>query len=544
MQAPKAVTTGRPRGLAGHLLVIALALCAIGATCGGNPIPDATPPSLTLTVNGVPADMKQLLVLPPTGFVVNVSWQAGTYPVEPTLLGLFFNRWGSPDGSQIGFEIPLKSDGTGAVGVFTGQLEPGSHTLRATIGDTQKNFYFVELAVAVRNFSGAAPIGSGQQIWLDFESDRDATPGADFPVDLQAFGLGSATAPLVSSLVLEDVTARVIGRINEAYHVHASNGLPDADPVEVSFSSTNPGSGDVTRVCIGGEDPSGGITIGTILTDPKNSNRNSVECATLPPTGIFPRELLILAGEPAFQAVFDPLRPATGGIPVGEHPLDATVLAPGFDPGAATPEQIARFDQVDAAIQGFADMLGSVIAHETGHALGLVPAGAPGGGLYGGTSGAELNHDVTPGGVSPSQNYVMNAGNTFTFARLAGLNGNVLPYFRPLDWAYLRDRVVVDSAVTVLAYPPVVDSITPNTIVSGSYTQIYVNGSGFLPTPVIRCINPGYTYNVTGESVVSSSQVKGWVNYSQIPAGVYDLELRNPDGQISVLPAAITIVAP
>jgi hypothetical protein len=314
--------------------------------------------------------------------------------------------------------------------------------------------------------------------------------------------------------------------------------------VAVAFSTTNPGSGDVTRVCIGGEDPGGGINIGEVLIDPKNSNRSSVECGTLPPTGIFPRELLILAGEAAFQAVFNPLRPETGGVPVGAHPLDATVLAPGFDPGTASPDELARYELVHAAVQGFADMLGTIAAHEAGHALGLVPAGVPGGGLYGGTSGAELNHDVTPAGVSPSESYVMNAGNTFTFARLAGLNGNPLPSFRPIDYAYLRDRLVVDSAVTVLAYPPVVSSIVPSTIIGGSYAQILVNGTGFLPTPVIRCINPSYTYNVTGESLVSSSQVRGWVNYSQILPGVYDVELRNPDGQISVLPAALTIAVP
>ena len=152
-----------------------------------------------------------------------------------------------------------------------------------------------------------------------------------------------------------------------------SNGLPGADPVAVTFSSTDPGSGDVTRVCIGGEDPGGGINIGEVLIDPKNSNRSSIECGTFPPTGIFPRELLILAGEAAFQAVFDPLRPATGGVPAGEHPLDATVLAPGFDPGTASPDELARYQRVHAAIQGFADMLGTIAAHETGHALGLVP---------------------------------------------------------------------------------------------------------------------------------------------------------------------------
>ena len=46
------------------------------------------PPTVTLTVNGIPDDMKGLLVLPPTGFVVNVAWQPGTYPINPTLLQL------------------------------------------------------------------------------------------------------------------------------------------------------------------------------------------------------------------------------------------------------------------------------------------------------------------------------------------------------------------------------------------------------------------------------------------------------------------------
>jgi hypothetical protein len=71
-----------------------------------------------------------------------------------------------------------------------------------------------------------------------------------------------------------------------------------------------------------------------------------------------------------------------------------------------------------------------------------------------------------------------------------------------------------------------------------------VNGSSFLPTPVIRLINASYTYNVVGELLLSSSQVRGNVNYPQIPPGVYDVELKNPDGQISVLPQSLTVPPP
>jgi hypothetical protein len=489
----------------------------------------------------IPGDMSQVLVLPPPGFVVNVAWQPGDYPVEAeSSRYVRAERWGAGSEASVVAELAVNSDGTGSAGVFQGPLVPGTYTLVASVVDIQGNQSFAECAVAVRNFNGAAPIGTGQQIWLDFESDRDAIPGADFPVDLEFFGLGNA-APAISSWVREEVETAVVARGQEVYQTQAMNGLPGADGVEVSFSSTQPISGDVTQICIGGEDPSGGITIGSILTDLKNANRTSVECATLPPTGIFPRELLILAGDANFQSVFNPLMPGAGGVPVGADPMDAILLAPDFDPGAASPAGLARYELVQAAIQGFSDMLGSVIAHEAGHALGLVPPGVPGGGLFGGVSGAELNHAVTPAGVTSTENFLMNAGNTFTFERLAGLNGTPLPYFRPIDYAYLRDRVVIDSAVTVLAYPPVASTITPSTINPSGYTQISVNGTGFLPTPVIRLLNATYIYGVTGETVVSSSQVKGWVNRAQILPGVYDVELKNPDGQISVLPAALTV---
>ena len=523
------------------ILVATLATMGIGADCEGPPPPAVVPPTVTLTVNGIPDNMNDLLVVPTTGFVVNVGFQPGDYPVDLTTYNYVrAERWGSGYESWVISELPVNATNDGRVGVFTGQLTPGTWTLRSYVADTQGNYAYAELAVAVRSFGGQAPIATGQKIWLDFESDRDATPGPDFPVDLQAFGLGSPAHPVESGWVLEQVTQAVLDRVFEVYKLQPTSGL-DPDTVKVVFSLTQPSSGDVTQICIGGEDPSGGMTIGSILTDYKNSNRNSIECATLPPTGIFPRELLIVSGEPAFQTVFNPLIPSAGGTPVGAHPADPIVLDPGFDPGSGTPEQLARYQQVQAAIQAFGDALGSIVAHETGHALGLVPAGPPGGGLFGGTAGAQLNHAVEPGGGDAPENFLMNSGYTYTFAKLAGLGGNPLPYFRPIVYAYLRDRVVIDPLVTVLAFAPVVSSVNPPAINPTGWTQIYVNGTGFLPTPVVRLINPGYTYNVTGEVLLSSTQVRGGVNVLQIPAGVYDVELKNPDGQVSVLPASLTV---
>ena len=166
-------------------LVAILAALGMGADCEGPPPspPTVVPPTVTLTVNGIPDDMNDLLVLPPGGFVVNVAWQPGDHPVDPTAFNYIrAERWGAGSASWVfSPELTVNGDGTGSSGVFPGPLAPGTWTLRAFVGDTEGNFSFADLAVAVRSFGGPAPIATGQKIWLDFESDRDIIPGPRFP---------------------------------------------------------------------------------------------------------------------------------------------------------------------------------------------------------------------------------------------------------------------------------------------------------------------------------------------------------------------------
>jgi hypothetical protein len=503
------------------------------------------PPQLSITLNAVPPDMNGLLVVPRSGFVVNVAVTPGTYPIDRSLFLVYFDQWGGFYNRLVP-GIRLQPGGLTAVGPFPDlELEIGSYTLNAAVPDTEGNWGVTSIPFAMRDFpSGSAPIGTGQKIWLDFASDRDAAPGPDFPVDLQSFGLGSSGAPALSAVVEARVIEAVLDRLAGLYHTADGNGLGAPDPVQVDFFADPPGPGDVTRICVGGEDPSGGWTIGNIQIDPGNANRSSTECATIPPTGIFPRELLWFSGQAAFQQAIDPLRPAAGGTAVGQDPLDATVLDPGFDPGSASPEALARHQEIEAAIAAFADALGTIIGHETGHALGLVPAGPPGGGLYGGSSGAASSHDVTPSGANPTENFVMNAGSTFTFARLAGLEGQPLAVFRPLDFAYLRDRVVVDAKVTGLYYPPTASSVSPTTVPPGTNTLLAVQGADFRATPSMRIENGAFVAQLQGESFVSASEVRGWVLPSQALPGIYDLVIENPDGQTARLVQAVTLAAP
>ncbi len=94
-------------------------------------------------------------------------------------------------------------------------------------------------------------------------------------MDLEFFGLASPAAPSVSQWVREDVMDAILSRISLTYHFQDPNGFGFPDPVQVLFFNQDPGYGDVTRICIGGADPSGQNVIGNIQIDPKNTNRRS-----------------------------------------------------------------------------------------------------------------------------------------------------------------------------------------------------------------------------------------------------------------------------
>jgi hypothetical protein len=518
------------------IVLVPLGLGLLGAdqchTGGGGP------PAVSVTLDGIPDAMNGLLVVPPSGFVVNASFQATAVAVDPASLFVAGYRWGGETLPPLQALFSAGAAGAQAEippGFFA---TPGTYTVVASIADVDGRVGYDTIDFAVRGFPGTTPpIGTGQQIWFDFLADRDAVGGPDLDVDLQHFGLGSPAEPSASQLARDLVVERVLARVRQAYDQDGS-GLDG--PVAVTFTDQQPAAGDVTRICVGGEDPAGGATIGSILIDPNNANRNSVECGTVPPTGVFPRELLVWANASSFREVFDPLRPAAGGTPVGEYAWDVFILLPGFDPGSAPPEIAARYAVVHEAIDVFGDALGSIVAHETAHALGLVPPGPPGGGLFGGSDGPAYSHALQPDGSTPPENLLMKAGNTFSFSRLAGLGSYSLPSFRAIELAYLHDRLVLAPQVTQLLPPPKLLGVTPWQL-SGSSQLVTVLGSGFAPIPAIRLVNPSYAYGALGEAWQSAEQATCWVVPAQLPAGTYDLELTNPDGQKAVLPASIQV---
>lgn len=526
----------------GHLpAVVLLAVLAgsglVAGQCDGNA--GGVPPTVSITLNAVEDDLNDLLVVPPGNFGAQVSYAPGGAALDLATFDAALIAWGGGDPIDVSALFTLGP--TGAVTLVPGAigLVPGTWTLVAGLGDVAGNGSYATYDFAIRDFGATPPIDTGQQIWLDFESDRDGTAGPDFALDLEIFGLGSPAAPALSDQVRQEVLDRTLARVGEAYYLQDPNGFGAPDPIDIAFSTSDPGAGDVTRICVGGPDPSGQGAIGNVFYDPGNSLRSSVECGTLPASGVFPREFDNYQASGAWKDAFDPVTAGAGGTPIGEHVLDPIVLDPGFDPGTASAEEFQRWSDIDFALQVFSDALGTVAAHEVAHAVGLVPPGAPGTGLHGGTFGPDLVHDVAADGSEPVPNYLMKQGGAFVFSELAGMYGIPRPFFRPLDFAYLRDRTLTVNGLNQLLFPPAVDSIEPP-IISGSL-QVTITGSGFASPVSVRFVNEVLTYNLLGEQVVSEDTITAWATSSQLASGFYAVEVENPDGQVAVLPLAVAV---
>ena len=134
----------------------------------------------------------------------------------------------------------------------------------------------------------------------------------------------------------------------------------------------------------------------------------------------------------------------------------------------------------------------------------------------------------------------MKAGNTFSFSALAGVDGFPLPYFRAIDFAYLRDRVVLAPKVTALLMPPAVTLVIPPAV-EGSAVQVTVVGSGFSGTPRVRLYSPAWNDEACCVTVVSPNEISAWIFPSGMLPGLYDIEVENADGQAAVLEAFFTV---
>ncbi|MCG8588430.1 MAG: hypothetical protein MJE66_03995 [Proteobacteria bacterium] len=502
---------------------------------------DVSPPAVFVTLNDIPDDMNDLLVVPPDGFRITLHLDAaGGSVLDPATLTVTCSQAVGPypPGAELGsqfsvtptravWEVPTGSD-----------LARTTHEITVWVQDAAGNDATETFGFAVRDFAFGPPLENLNTFFLDFDQDRSLSPEIDFIEDLREYGLSSAATPALETQMRDRLVAEIVARVYPFFD-RGPDGSPGVDPVHVAFSAALP-AGAHSRVCVGGQSSLGPSFLGATTLDPNNANETTDECASSG-NGIFPQALDNLwSGNPEFQAAFSPLDPGLGGTPVGEHPDDAAVMAPNFDPATASAAELARHLEIENAVDAFAQAIAGVTAHEVGHALGLVAHGDAPGGLFGGLSGGRRDHNVTAGAdATPAENFLMNAGGSFTFQELTGRGGESLPVFRPLNWAYLRNRVALNVQVTGLFPPPVVDAVEPNPVVfPDPFTgvPVTIRGADFLNDPVPPTVSlviegdptPNPIQNVTW---VDAETLVGTVQPALVAPGLYDLRFVNSDGQ-------------
>ncbi|MGI9643990.1 MAG: dockerin type I domain-containing protein [Ilumatobacteraceae bacterium] len=511
-----------------------------GAT-GGDP--DTDPPGLLVTLNHIPDDQNDLLVVPPELFQVTLLLDSdGGSVVDPTSLSVTWSE--DIEGIAAGNELAGLFTASPELGFYEApagsDLRRTSHYLTVSVRDAAGNEAQDVYGFAVRDFGLGAPFAETQQIWVDFGRDRNLGAEVDFIEDLREFGLSSPVDAALELLVRDRLVADILARAHEVYGRNA-DGSPGPDAVDLVFTDTVP-TGTYANLCVGGESPTGPQFLGLAVLDNENLVKNENTCSNNQ-YGVFPHAIDDLwEADPSYLSAFGAVDPDVGGTPLGENPVDPIVLAPGFDPGQATPEQLTRWFGAEAALGAFSSLVGTIVAHETGHLVGLVAHDAPPAGLYGGTTGGRTDHNVTPTGATPSENLVMNAGGSFTFDEITGGNGVPLATFKPLSWAYLTNRIALNANVTGLFPAPELTAVAPNPAAypQGGYTvPITITGDGFLETPIVEVLREGSpTWDDVIEVTWQDAQtLTGTLNiFVVIPDPLpYDVRVTNPDGQVVIL---------
>lgn len=415
---------------------------------------DQQAPAITATLNRTDGLRNQNMTVPPFGFTVNVDTHDPVhYSIDLASIEVSINGDGGPvpGGDTIFEHAAIRWNGLDYLLPRQQALRPGNYALVATVRDLSGNV----TASNKLNFRVASaaddvlPFERTQVVWVRFDLDRDGNGRADFEDDLLALGLIAAGDPIGSNARMTQIARDGILAATNLLYGRAANGSPlGADSVPLRLTHRNPRSLPHMQIGCGGLDPEGSAgrtygaestgTLGRAFFDYRNSATNELNIQSNPGLGVFPSELFLFQASihlqvyPSFITTFArrflKLSPHMGGTPAGSGPLDATVLAPGFDYDAAAPAERARFDAVFGATDDWVTAIGIILAHEIGHSLGLVAVGPLSRGLHGDNS---LHNEFS--------------SVTDVMAAAVGYDAMVsLQYaFRDLNIAYLRQRLLL-----------------------------------------------------------------------------------------------------
>jgi hypothetical protein len=306
---------------------------------------------------------------------------------------------------------------------------------------------------------------------------------ADFEEDLRAIGFGTAqmlpaaaatqrfgvtgTNAIVRTWVQREMLKtlrQVFGRnadgtanvdsVGIVFRVEGEPGAPTLAQYKLQVLQGGEGAKSFSAIAIGGGDTTSAY-LGMSKTIDLRNVRNEDNLG--PQYGVFTTKAIAtlvdkLASDPAikilFQAIFGDFVPelGQGGKPVGEHPLDAQILAESFDPKSAPMEAAARHQRLTFLVEMLGRLAGALTAHEVGHSLGLVANGPPPHGLFGGEKNASFAdpNRTTSAHLDTGGFDLMAAGPgsaptaPINFVQYLGT-----PRFNELCLAYLQGRVLL-----------------------------------------------------------------------------------------------------
>lgn len=414
------------------------------------------------------------LMVPTHGLRITLRLEArlGGAEVDPASLSVAWSRMsGGPasevpaEGVEVGALFGVDAAAGGASWRVPSSLPFPSGTIRleASVADVLGN------RSASREYSFAAVEPAGKRapleeedLWfLDFGRDQltirsaldadgrvalEVSRGpngiADYAEDLAALGLHRPEAPpgspgeSLGRLVLELTQEAIRGHLRG----HYGQGSGGSDPFRIAFFLEAPPEPH-SLIAIGGDDLLPGFTIGRAEYDHRNTARNDNSASDL---GVFTTNVIEFHVNASFlfRQIFDPFIPGRG-VPLGDNPLDSTVLDLSFD--RSRPDNSAeadlRYDQILMAVDAWSRMAAVVAAHEIGHSIGLVANGAPPRGLFGGEVNAPFAGPYTNAfHLDTPANDIMAGSLSFSDALLDGAAG---PRFNQLEQAFLHGRTLL-----------------------------------------------------------------------------------------------------
>ncbi len=412
---------------------------------------DAIPPAVTATINQLDALRRPGVLVPPSGFSIDISASDGSQVPDMGSVAIELDGPGTPPTAAALFATATVGFRTlRAIVSPTTPLAVGQWSAAVRVADLSGNVgNAASLSFTVAEPDGAlVPFERTQVVWARTDMDRDGNGRPDFDDDLVRLGLATPGDPRNTTTYVRRLLLDAVLATANSLYGRGPRGEPiDLDSVSIRFTTHQPIGIGHLQIALGGLDPEGvrnraygdqstGV-LGRAFFDARNADTNDRDVATSPGLGVFPAEMFLYQADihrqvyPSFQTMwaqrFLPLCPDLGGTPAGSNSIDSVVLTASFDPDHATSEQQARWLVVMRAIDDWAVVIGTVLAHEVGHSVGLVAPGPAPSGLFGDASLHNTNASAAEV-MAPSVGY----------EAMITLGYN----FRDINIAYLRHRIL------------------------------------------------------------------------------------------------------